>query len=406
MIPVLPPDLPRFPAGTPDSGPEPDDGFDLLLATADAEAAEVAATAPSAARRRSLGQGSDVSAEAQLPSPLAALIAVSAEPAVAPSPSAGLPPGGAPGTGADVLEASPAASGELPAHMPASGPAVSAAEPPAGPGGAAPPLPQISAAAALDPAPARPAPSAAAPLAAPSPPPSPQAASPGPPFAITVDPPRPDRPTKGADAAASRSLRPAGAAASAPALAESAGPARLLAPVPLPLAPAPSPGSQGLQTGQTGPEWTDSPPEDPASFSLPDSPAEAAETAPPSGHVVGARLAVGSSDRLLVTLAAASAASRDLLERETGQLAADLSAAGARVEAIRVDLAPRVNPDGRGDAAGGQHPGPGQGGGAPWEPAPPQKPAALRQPDVPGEHPARGAGQLRRADGGKVDRYA
>jgi hypothetical protein len=124
------------------------------------------------------------------------------------------------------------------------------------------------------------------------------------------------------------------------------------------------------------------------------------------GHVQSARLSVGIADRLRITLAATTEASRLLLERETPELASDLVAAGAKVEAIRVDLVPRVNPDGRADAAGGPSPGPGQGGGAPWDRGARPERAAAPEPAAPAA--ARTVGQARPAasDGGKVDRYA
>lgn len=164
----------------------------------------------------------------------------------------------------------------------------------------------------------------------------------------------------------------------------------------------------GSQPPQSGPEWSEAGPTgQPAARApdpLPEDPAPAAER--PFGHVHSARLSLGAADRLSVTLAAASEASRALLEQETGQLASDLAAAGAKVEAIRVDLATRVNPDGRADGAGGQHPGPEQGGGAPWERgARPDRPLA-RAPDAPAESRAPRPSGPGASDGGKVDRYA
>lgn len=164
----------------------------------------------------------------------------------------------------------------------------------------------------------------------------------------------------------------------------------------------------GSQPPQSGPEWTEAGPTgEPAARvpdTLPEDPEPVAEA--PLGHVHSARLALGAADRLSVTLAAASEASRALLEQETGQLASDLAAAGAIVEAIRVDLATRVNPDGRADGAGGQHPGPEQGGGAPWERgARPDRPFA-RTSDAPAESRAPRPSGPGASDGGKVDRYA
>ena len=158
---------------------------------------------------------------------------------------------------------------------------------------------------------------------------------------------------------------------------------------------------------QSGPERTEPGAADTPPFPTPDThDAADAATAESRGHVQSARLTMGQAERLSITLATTSETSRVLLERESPELAGDLAAAGAKVEAIRVDLAHRVNPDGRGDATGGPHPGPGQGGGAPWDRGAPPAAAEAPKPDAPVADRKAGRARSAMSDGGKVDRYA
>ncbi|WP_448581894.1 hypothetical protein [Thermaurantiacus sp.] len=159
---------------------------------------------------------------------------------------------------------------------------------------------------------------------------------------------------------------------------------------------------------KSGPEWTEPGKGDAREVSLPETVADALDASEPEvgGHVQTARLTVGYDERLRITLGAVTEASRALLERETPGLASDLAAAGAKVEAIRVDLVARLHPDGRADAAGGPHPGPGQGGGAPFEQGAPRERANAPLPDAPAGLGMPGPERPVASDGGKIDRYA
>jgi hypothetical protein len=133
-------------------------------------------------------------------------------------------------------------------------------------------------------------------------------------------------------------------------------------------------------------------------------PTLAGDQGPPpqaAGPVQDVRLAPGQREGLTVLLGVSSERDRADVQAETPMLLADLAGVGAKVEAIRVEVAPRSTQESVAGWAFGQHPGSGPGAGQPG-----QEEALARAIKGPA-HGDRAAEAAPLADhGGKVDRYA
>ena len=130
------------------------------------------------------------------------------------------------------------------------------------------------------------------------------------------------------------------------------------------------------------------------------------ETAPdaatvPVGPVQEIHLLAGAADGLGVVLQVASERDREEVAREAPALMSELAGVGAKVEAIRVELAGRLPQETPAGAAAGQSPGSGPGAGHPGKEESPARRSQGSEPAVRGVLAARPVDH-----GGKVDRYA
>lgn len=201
---------------------------------------------------------------------------------------------------------------------------------------------------------------------------------------------------------ASGTPQPGKAPAGESAPAEVASSAQTTPLLPLPTPPASlSPGFQPQQ----GPFRSDSmPAAAEATADAPPAPLQGGDQGPPqqpAGPVQEVRLAPGQREGLAVLLGVSSERDRAEVQAEAPMLLADLAGVGAKVEAIRVEVAPRSPQESAAGWASGQHPGSGPGAGQPG-----QEEALARAIKGPA-HGDRASEAARLIDhGGKVDRYA